>query len=116
MWKLAGDSSLPYHVLKIDGRITSVRFSPDSCYIAAGTLDGCVYLWHAETGALIHKIGRHTDSIYYVSFSSDGREIISSSLDKTVKIWDVSSREPGCKKTLKGHEVHYIPLHPKFID
>ena len=33
----------------------------------------------------------HSDSVTSVSFSPDGKRIVSGSTDKTVKIWDISS-------------------------
>jgi WD40 repeat protein len=33
----------------------------------------------------------HTRGVYSVSFSPDGKRIVSGSDDKTVKIWDISS-------------------------
>jgi WD40 repeat protein len=35
-------------------------------------------------------------------YSPDGKQIISASLDKTIKIWDANSE--NCLQTLKGHE------------
>jgi WD40 repeat protein len=35
-------------------------------------------------------------------YSPNGKQIISASLDKTIKIWDANSG--NCLQTLKGHE------------
>ena len=45
----------------------------------------------------------HSFPVHSVAFSPDGRQIISGSSDRTVKIWD---RESGaCTQTLEGHDV-----------
>jgi WD40 repeat protein len=33
----------------------------------------------------------HGDAVWSVSFSPDGKRIVSGSLDRTVKVWDISS-------------------------
>ncbi len=44
----------------------------------------------------------HTDRVQSVSFSPDGKRIVSGSRDKTIKIWDTKTgKQIG--KTLKGH-------------
>lgn len=46
----------------------------------------------------------HTKTVVSVAFSHDGRLLASGSLDRTVKIWDVSTG--GCLHTLLGHDHH----------
>ncbi|OMH85653.1 General transcriptional corepressor tupA, partial [Zancudomyces culisetae] len=55
----------------------------------------------------------HKDSVYAVAFSPDGASLLSGSLDKSLKIWELHSR-PGpngrplsrstCLTTLYGHK------------
>ena len=51
-----------------------------------------VSLWDAETGQELHRFEGHTDKVYDVAFSADGRMIASGSADKSVRIWRVPSQ------------------------
>jgi len=53
-------------------------------------------------------LGGHTDNVWGVSFSADGKWIASGSFDKTVKVWDAKS---GTElMTLRGHEDRVGPV------
>ena len=49
---------------------------------------------------IVYNIG-HSDSIFSVSYSPDGKYVASGSFDSTVKIWEVETAK--CLKTLHGH-------------
>ena len=42
------------------------------------------------TGVLVERLRGHRDSVYSVAFTPDGKGLISGSLDKTLKSWDVT--------------------------
>ena len=42
------------------------------------------------TGVLVERLRGHRDSVYSVAFTPDGKGLVSGSLDKTLKFWDVS--------------------------
>jgi len=44
----------------------------------------------------------HKDRVGHVAFSSDGRQLVSSSVDNTARVWDVRDRR--CTRTLSGHK------------
>ncbi|MEE0882640.1 MAG: PEGA domain-containing protein, partial [Bacteroidales bacterium] len=67
---------------------------------------------------LLKTLNGHSDDVYSVSYSPDGTKIVSGSLDKTVKIWDVNTGQ--CLKTLEGHSnvvtsVAYSPDGRKIV-
>ncbi|MEQ8788832.1 MAG: protein kinase [Pirellulaceae bacterium] len=77
--------------------VYAVAFSPDGALIATGGDDpaGYVRLWNAETGEELP--GRfpnggdgHTDAVTSVEFSADGKWLLTSSYDKTAKLWNVA--------------------------
>ena len=35
------------------------------------------------------KLTGHTKAVYSISYSSDGKHLVSGSYDKTVRVWDV---------------------------
>jgi WD40 repeat protein len=66
----------------------SVAFSPDGLSIAAGSVNGEVIIWNAETGAISHTfIGHGQEQVSMVTFAPNGRSLASACFDGTVKVW-----------------------------
>ena len=98
--------------------ITSVAFSPDGRFIAAGSADNKIRLWRTLDGMLEALLVGHDSVVLAVAFSPDGRTLASGSVDATVRLWDVSS--PGTarfgleRSRWHGHEhsVHAVVFSP----
>ncbi|MDE0314707.1 MAG: WD40 repeat domain-containing protein [Candidatus Poribacteria bacterium] len=60
---------------------------------AFGGKDSIVYLWDIKHSEEPDSLLGHTDHIWSLSFSPDGKRLVSGSSDKTVRLWDVDTRE-----------------------
>ena len=48
-------------------------------------------LWDATDGSALATLAGHSDSVWQVAFSPDGRRLATSSSDGTVGVWDVAT-------------------------
>ncbi|KAF7980316.1 hypothetical protein HWV62_39116 [Athelia sp. TMB] len=74
--------------------ICCAEFSPDEKYLVGGGNFNGVYLWNVQTGMLVGgKFVGVGDSLGNVScavtFTADGKHIMSGSIDGTVRMWEV---------------------------
>jgi len=119
----------------VDAGISSIALSPEDDLLAAGCFDNVIRLWNTNTGDLVGRLCGHTDAVYSVTFSIDGRRLFSGGLDNSLKCWNIVSlmkspserfraargktdapslprdeREPFCRFTRSGHEGDVLGL------
>ncbi|EJD54254.1 WD40 repeat-like protein [Auricularia subglabra TFB-10046 SS5] len=91
--------------------VLAVAFSPDGATMAAGVSSGFTYaagmrpgtvrVWDAQTREERHVLVGHTDWVWCIAFSPDGRHIASGAADNTVRIWDAATGD--AVGVLRGH-------------
>ncbi len=74
-----------------NGLVSGVAFSPDGTQLAS-TGDRTVTLWNLSSGNSIVNSRLHTDYLLSVAFSPDGTRLATGSMDRGLKIWDLTAR------------------------
>jgi len=96
-----------------EGKIFAIALSSDEKYLAVGGFMasfngsnhlevGRIRIYNYQTKKLIKLLKSHTNVVSDLAFSRDGRYLISGSLDKSAKIWDVK-RNFRLSDTIKFH-------------
>jgi len=79
---------------------TAVAFSPDGSLIAFGSSDESVWLVDPSSGRVVRRFTGHRGLVTSVAFTRDGRFILSTGFDGTIRVW---RRTGGLVETLLGH-------------
>jgi WD40 repeat protein len=75
-----------------DGSVRSIAFSPDNSLLAMGIIQDrqpAIEVWDIQREELLTTLIGHTNRITALVFSVDSRLLISSSDDKTLRLWGV---------------------------
>ncbi len=78
--------------VKFAGPVTSLSFSPDGKYVAAGgPFHEAVQLWEASSGKVVGSLKGDYNPRASVCFSPDGKYLAFGSSDTVVKLWEIST-------------------------
>lgn len=99
IWSMKQDNCV--HDLQAHSKeIYTIKWSPTgqgtqnpnmNLILASASFDSTVRLWDVERGACLHTLTKHTEPVYSVAFSPDGKFLASGSFDKCVHIWSTQS-------------------------
>ena len=82
-------------IARLEGHSNSVfalDFSPGEEVLVSGGRDACLKFWNTNSYFLEENIVAHLYAINYLSFREDGKYLVTCSMDKSLKIWDSTSR------------------------
>ncbi len=68
------------------GAVYAVAFSPDSQWLATGSLDETIRFWEIRSGQVIRTLPGHSKWVNALAFSPDGSKIVSVGRDGTVRV------------------------------
>ncbi|MCA9150203.1 MAG: hypothetical protein KDA92_12925, partial [Planctomycetales bacterium] len=94
----------------------SVAISPDGKLVAAAGADNRIRLWQLEStkspqiNPLLIARYAHEQPIQRIRFANQGRELVSSSSDRTIKSWDVTGLRLLQTQTLRGEAAQVLAV------
>lgn len=102
IWETA--TGQPYLVYRDHtGAVRALVFSPDGTRIAStDENENAVQIWDATNGKLLARYTAHQREISSLAWSSDSRQIVSGSWDRTLHVWEASSGRQVARYT--GHQ------------
>ena len=97
LWDVKSGEQIRSYPTRDDSPPHRVAISPDGNFLIAafglpaiiGEGTNAVIMWDLQTGAEIQRFEGHSDWVRGIDFSPDGTQIISSSGDGTVRLWNV---------------------------
>ncbi len=79
-------------VQSFDAGSVAVVIHPEGELFASATLGRAIQFWNLKTAELVAELEGHTDQVTCMSFSPDGKWLISGSDDYTLHIWSAHER------------------------
>ena len=99
-----------------DEGLSAMALSPDGRLLASGSgyEDPTIRIWEAATGRLVVRLvvrlDGHTGWVCKLTFTKDGRRLVSSASDQSIRFWDTGTWTET--KVLRGHsdEIHGVAI------
>lgn len=105
-----------------ENSVLTVGFSPNGRYALTGTFNGGARMWDVRTGRLIRQLAPDNDStlpldplsfrdptsIWFSSFTPDGRQLVTGHWDGTVRLWEVAD-----SLSFEGQSPEYLHGDPE---
>ena len=97
-------TSKSYRLRGSHEEIWSLAFSPDDKTLATCS-DNAVQLWNLATKEQVTRLNGHSSKVASVTFSRDGKMLVSGSFDKTIKLWRAATEaEVNAADLMEGIE------------
>lgn len=110
-WVLTHQIGSPDGESPFTDRVTALDFHPNGELLAVGcgepSRSGQISLLNSQTGAVLRSIDQpHSDTVWSVRFSPDGKRLASGGADRFMKVFDVASGE--LVRGFEGHTHHVL--------
>ena len=87
--------------LETHSSVMDVKFSPSAINFVTAQSDHSIRMWSSKTGECVKMLKGHTNLVAALSYSVNGREVISGGDDRSARIWDMHTGRNT--QVLKGH-------------
>lgn len=86
-----------------DTALNIADFNSDCSLLAVPDYGGAITIWDMSSRKILHTLVGHTKPVIQVTFSPDDQSLVSTSLDGTVRMWDVSTGTEKHRVAGKGN-------------
>lgn len=94
-------------------QFTSMAVDPSGEVVVAGSQEEFeIYVWSVQTGSLLDTLAGHEGPISCLAFGSENSVLVSSSWDKTIRIWNIFSRAQQVEPIEVEHDVLALAVRP----
>jgi WD40 repeat protein len=101
------------HIKVANNSVRSIAVNPGTGEFAAGDSDFNVHIFDFDGFKLKKTISAHTNSVFSVQYSPDGKFLFTTGRDAHVKIWDVNSGyEPVTDIAAHMYAVNHVTFSP----
>ena len=91
--------------------VVDLAFSPDGRYLATGSADSTVSVWHTHTGEPLYPPLKHGHIRFTLRFSPDGAWLAAGG-EAGVRLWDVRSGAPALPDLRHEEPVDFFEFSP----
>ncbi|KAK8807410.1 hypothetical protein WA158_004169 [Blastocystis sp. Blastoise] len=100
------DGTMLYH----KGDVTALAFAGEG-HVLSGSADHSICMWKTKEWLKLHLLGGHKDTVLSISVHPSNRLALSSSADKTLRLWDLIKGRPSFIKKLPSEctKVRFSP-------
>jgi WD40 repeat protein len=84
-------------VYELEGHVkpaSAIAMTERAAWVAAGSYDGAIRLWHERRSAAIETFAGHDDAVTCIAITPGGRLLLSGSRDRTLRLWLRGQTEP----------------------
>ncbi|OCT88724.1 hypothetical protein XELAEV_18017354mg [Xenopus laevis] len=78
-----------------------VSFNGEETLVLATSKDDCILVIDVSRGEILCKLDGHSATVQHCQFTADGKHLVSSSDDSTIRVWSLASGE---SLELRGHK------------